>query len=75
MAALNPLLPSPLTSCNGCHTLDPRGNSEFGVAKPGFFGSRGLGVVDSIGLQHIKAPHLRNLYQKIGMFGAAPGPS
>lgn len=74
VAALNPLLPSPLTSCNGCHTLDPRGNAEFGVDKPGFYGSTGRGVVNSVGLQHLKAPHFRNLYQKVGMFGLAPNP-
>lgn len=69
VAELNPLLPSALTSCNGCHTLDRQANAEYGVKKPGFFGTTGVGVVDSIGLQHLKTPHFRNLYQKIGMFG------
>jgi DNA-binding beta-propeller fold protein YncE len=74
VAELNPLLPSPLTSCNGCHTLDPNANAQYGVKKPGLFGASGLGVVDTIGLQHIKAPQMRNLYQKIGMFGAVFNP-
>jgi len=69
-AELNPILPSALTSCNECHRLDRNGNREFGVRKPGFFGTQGLGVVDSIGLQHLKVPHFRNLYQRVGMFGA-----
>lgn len=56
-----------LTSCNGCHTLDRRANAEYGVKKPGFFGTSGVGLVD--GAQHFKVPHFRNLYQKIGMFG------
>jgi DNA-binding beta-propeller fold protein YncE len=72
VAALNPILPSPLTSCNGCHQLDPVANAEFGVKKPGFFGTNGIGVVDTGGLQHVKTPHLRNLYQKVGMFGLGP---
>lgn len=61
-------------SCNFCHTLDPQGNAEYGVAKPGFFGTEGLGLVDTGGLQHAKVPHLRNLYQKVGMFGMGPLP-
>ena len=57
------------TTCNGCHRLDPAANAEFGVAKPGLFGSNGIYTDD--GVAHImKIPHLRNLYQKVGMFGA-----
>ena len=55
-------------NCNGCHVLDPSGNAEFGVAKPGFFGSDGTYSFDNEP-QFFKVPHLRNLYQKVGMFG------
>lgn len=61
-------------SCGDCHTLDPDGNAEFGVAKPGFFGSRGFYNAGRIIPQMVKVPHLRNLYQKIGMFGFAQTP-
>jgi hypothetical protein len=59
-------------SCTGCHPLDPDRNREFGVARPGVFGADGTltSVTRSIP-QMIKVPHLRNLYQKIGMFGMA----
>jgi hypothetical protein len=56
-------------TCNGCHTLDARGNSAFGVDKPGFFGSDGRSTNDSVS-HMLKIPHLRNLYQKVGMFGS-----
>ena len=52
--------------CNGCHTLDPNGNP--GASTPGFFGSSGLSSFD-FEPQVFKVPHLRNIYQKIGMFG------
>jgi len=55
-------------NCNGCHVLDPNGNAEFGVAKPGFFGSDGRYSFEAE-TQFFKVPHLRNLYQKVGMFG------
>jgi DNA-binding beta-propeller fold protein YncE len=58
-------------NCNGCHTLDPQGNAEFGVARPGFFGTRGLVGFEGLP-QPMKVPHFRNLYQKVGMFGMAP---
>jgi hypothetical protein len=57
-------------NCNGCHVLDPNGNAEFGVAKPGFFGSDGRYSFEAEP-QFLKVPHLRNLYQKVGMFGMA----
>ncbi len=28
-------------TCTGCHVLDPNGNSQYGVAFPGFFGTDG----------------------------------
>jgi hypothetical protein len=55
-------------NCNGCHTLNPSGNSEFGVAKPGFFGSDGRYSFENAP-QFMKVPQLRNMYQKVGMFG------
>lgn len=55
-------------NCNGCHTLDPSGNAEFGVRKPGFFGSDGRYSFENAP-QFMKVPHVRNMYQKVGMFG------
>jgi hypothetical protein len=55
-------------NCNGCHVLDPEGNAAFGVATPGFFGSDGRYSFEAES-QFFKVPHLRNLYQKVGMFG------
>jgi DNA-binding beta-propeller fold protein YncE len=57
-------------NCNGCHVLDPAGNAQFGVDKPGFFGSDGRYSFEAEP-QFLKVPHLRNLYQKVGMFGMA----
>ncbi|HEX7899833.1 MAG TPA: hypothetical protein VF950_18835 [Planctomycetota bacterium] len=55
-------------NCNGCHVLDPDGNRAFGVSKPGFFGSDGRFSFE-LEPQVFKIPHLRNMYQKVGMFG------
>jgi YVTN family beta-propeller protein len=46
-------------NCNGCHTLNP---------SVGAFGTGGLSSF-SAESQHFKVPHLRNQYQKVGMFG------
>ena len=46
-------------SCNGCHTLD---------ASQGFFGTGGNQSFEGL-TQIVKIPHLRNVYDKIGMFG------
>jgi DNA-binding beta-propeller fold protein YncE len=46
-------------NCNGCHTLDPAN---------GFFGTDGHMTFENEP-QHFKVPHLRNAYQKVGMFG------
>ena len=48
-----------LLSCIGCHALD---------ASQGFFGAQGAESFDSEP-QNFKIPHLRNAYQKVGMFG------
>ena len=46
-------------NCQGCHTLAP---------SLGFFGTDGQMALQG-GPQLFKIPHLRNLYQKVGMFG------
>ena len=46
-------------TCNVCHVVDP---------DSGFFGSSGLMSFESE-TQEFKIPHLRNMYQKVGMFG------
>jgi YVTN family beta-propeller protein len=48
-----------LKNCNGCHTLDP---------SIGAFGTSGLSTFEGL-TQHFKVPHLRNAYQKVGMYG------
>jgi YVTN family beta-propeller protein len=60
----------PGLACESCHTLDPQGNAQYGVDKPGFFGSDGRNIGGENGLS-FKVPHFRNLYQKVGMFGMA----
>jgi hypothetical protein len=60
-------------NCNGCHRLTVTGNGNFGVAKPGFFGGDGFSSFENE-TQHLKVPHLRNMYQKVGMFGFAAVP-
>ena len=47
-------------TCDGCHT--PR------AAANGFFGTDGRASFENE-TQIVKIPHLRNLYQKVGMFG------
>jgi hypothetical protein len=48
-----------LQPCHGCHQLD---------ASQGFFGTDGFSSFENE-TQDFKIPHLRNLYQKVGMFG------
>ena len=55
-------------SCEDCHKLNPDANAEFGEQIPGFFGSDGRYVTGETP-QTMKVPHLRNIYQKVGMFG------
>jgi YVTN family beta-propeller protein len=52
------------SNCNGCHVLD---------AGDGFFGTDGQSTFEGE-TQHFKVPHLRNVYQKVGMFGITGGP-
>ncbi|WP_164016483.1 beta-propeller fold lactonase family protein [Pyxidicoccus trucidator] len=56
-------------SCQSCHTLDLGANPSEGAFK-GFFGADGRSGFDA-GRQFPKVPHLRNMYQKVGMFGVA----
>ena len=60
-------------SCNGCHVLNPSGNAEFAVARPGFFGTDGRFSFENTP-QIFKIPHLRNMYQKVGKFGMPQTP-
>ena len=58
-----------LFNCNGCHVTNPLGNAQFATVKrPGFFGSDGRYTFEGEP-QFFKVPHLRNMYQKVGMFG------
>ncbi len=50
-----------ITTCNGCHTLD---------RSQGFFGTGGETTFENE-TQNFKVAHLRNVYQKVGMFGMA----
>ena len=61
-----------LFACQDCHTIDPGGNAQHGVARPGFFGSDGQIVAREFS-QTFKIPHLRNLYTKVGTFGFPGG--
>ncbi|WP_437573480.1 hypothetical protein [Sorangium sp. So ce887] len=59
---------TPTGTCDGCHRLDPDANPSEG-AFAGFFGTDGRAGT-SPDPQFFKVPHLRGLYQKVGMFGA-----
>ncbi len=59
-------------TCQGCHTLDPDGNAELEVFRPGFFGTDGKYSFENES-QVLKIPQLRNMYQKVGMFGIPLG--
>ncbi len=52
-------------TCNDCHRIDPEN---------GFFGSNGRSSFPNE-TQNFKIPHLRNMYQKVGMFGNASIPT
>ncbi|WP_244923849.1 hypothetical protein [Enhygromyxa salina] len=55
-------------TCADCHVIDPLGNAEYGIERPGFFGGDGQ-IVTAEFSQTFKIPHLRNLYTKVGAFG------
>jgi DNA-binding beta-propeller fold protein YncE len=56
--------PDTTGKCVACHPLVPH---------VGFFGANGFSA-DQFGPREFKSPHLRNLYQKVGMFGMARTP-
>jgi DNA-binding beta-propeller fold protein YncE len=58
-------------TCSSCHVINPSSNP--GSAAPGSFGTSGLSSFD-FNPQLFKAPQLRNLYQKVGMFGIPENP-
>jgi DNA-binding beta-propeller fold protein YncE len=66
-----PELNGAVLTCNGCHKIDPKANP--GTAAPGLFGTAGFSSFD-FNPQLFKTPHLRNAYQKIGMFGSPENP-
>jgi YVTN family beta-propeller protein len=57
-----------IANCDGCHTTNRNGNKLAGEPIPGFFGGDGRSSFEAE-TQHFKVPHLRNMYQKVGMFG------
>ena len=54
-----------LGSCNHCHSLNPAAG-QFGTA--GLMSFEGFRIAENF-----KVPHLRNMYQKVGMFGFSGG--
>jgi DNA-binding beta-propeller fold protein YncE len=60
-------------NCVGCHVLDRNGNAGF-TAHPGFFGTDGRLSFEGE-TQLFKVAHLRNAYQKLGMYAASPSES
>jgi cysteine-rich repeat protein len=62
-APLDPDATDTVEDCDGCHTLDPAN---------GFFGTGGEESFEGEP-QHIKIPHLRNVYAKVGMFQSGGG--
>ncbi len=59
-------------NCNDCHVLAPQANPD--AFAPGFFGTDGQNSF-TFQNQFFKTPHLRNQYQKVGMFGFPEGPA
>jgi hypothetical protein len=59
-----PLVGGETHNCNGCHVVD---------RAQGFFGTGRSASFEGI-TQTFKVPHLRNMYQKVGMFGGAKVP-
>lgn len=56
--------PDVVETCDGCHRLAPAS---------GFFGSGGESTTEGEP-QEFKVPHLRNMYQKVGLFGMPDTP-
>ena len=55
-------------NCNGCHQHSTAGAMPERRRAPGFFGGDGQSSFEGE-TQIFKVPHLRNVYQKVGMFG------
>ncbi|MGB5809867.1 MAG: hypothetical protein WBG86_05005, partial [Polyangiales bacterium] len=51
-----------VSDCNGCHEID---------RERGFFGTNGGSTFENLTME-FKVPHMRNAYQKVGMFGMRP---
>ncbi|MES1244010.1 MAG: beta-propeller fold lactonase family protein [Acidobacteriota bacterium] len=66
-----PELDGAVLTCSSCHKIDPGANP--GTPAPGLFGTGGLSGFD-FNPQLFKTPHLRNVYQKLGMFGNPENP-
>ncbi len=62
LALYNGQITDQVSNCNGCHTLD---------RASGFFGTSGRSTFENETME-FKVPHLRNVYQKVGMFGMPP---
>jgi YVTN family beta-propeller protein len=60
-------------NCVGCHVLNRTANAGA-TAHPGFFGTDGRLSFEGE-TQIFKVPHLRNAYQKLGMYAAAAAPT
>lgn len=59
--AYNTVTSDTITTCNGCHVVNPVANR---------FGTDGTMAIEGGGVdEDMKIPHLRNMYQKVGMFG------
>jgi hypothetical protein len=56
-------------TCESCHRIDPGANPSEGPFA-GFFGTDGRSAFEAEP-QLLKVPQLRNMYQKVGMFGTA----
>jgi DNA-binding beta-propeller fold protein YncE len=59
-------------NCNGCHVLNRDGNVGQSP-HPGFFGTDGRLSFEAE-TQSFKVPHLRNAYQKLGMYSPSVSP-
>lgn len=60
-AQLDPNATDTVEDCDGCHSLDPLN---------GFYGTGGEHSFEGEP-QHMKVPHMRNVYSKVGMFSTA----
>jgi YVTN family beta-propeller protein len=60
LTVYNTVTSDTITTCNGCHVLNP---------VQGRFGTDGTMAIEGPGVdEDMKIPHLRNMYQKVGMF-------